>query len=31
MTSRSIWIPWLAHAMCDVAVFSIAWHLVIGF
>ena len=31
MTYRSIWIPWLAHAMCDVAVFSIAWHLVIGF
>lgn len=31
MTTRSIWIPWLAHAMCDLAVFSIAWHLVIGF
>ena len=28
---RSIWIPWLAHALCDVAVFSIAWHLIIGF
>ena len=31
LTSRSVWIPWLAHALCDVAVFTIAWQLVIGF
>ncbi len=31
MKYRSVWIPWLAHALCDIAVFSIAWHLLIGF
>ena len=28
---RSIWVAWVAHACADVAVFGIAWHLVIGF
>ena len=28
---RSIWVAWLAHAIADVAIFTIAWHLVIGF
>ena len=28
---RSIWIAWLAHAIADIAIFPIAWHLVIGF
>ena len=28
---RSIWVAWIAHACADVAVFGIAWHLVIGF
>tara|TARA_B100001559_G_scaffold97917_1_gene81945 strand:- start:36 stop:758 length:723 start_codon:yes stop_codon:yes gene_type:complete len=28
---RSIWIAWLAHAIADIAIFTIAWHLVIGF
>ena len=28
---RSIWIAWVAHAIADVAIFTIAWHLVIGF
>ena len=28
---RSIWIAWIAHAIADVAIFTIAWHLVIGF
>ncbi|MDG1556327.1 MAG: type II CAAX endopeptidase family protein, partial [Candidatus Poseidoniaceae archaeon] len=27
---RSIWVAWIAHACADVAVFGIAWHLVIG-
>tara|TARA_B100001250_G_C19801040_1_gene791064 strand:+ start:996 stop:1709 length:714 start_codon:yes stop_codon:yes gene_type:complete len=31
MKYRSIWIPWLAHAICDIAVFSIAWHMIIGY
>jgi|TARA_B110000902_G_scaffold41680_1_gene45107 membrane protease YdiL (CAAX protease family) len=28
---RSIWIAWIAHACADVAVFTIAWNIVIGF
>jgi membrane protease YdiL (CAAX protease family) len=28
---RSIWVAWIAHACADVAVFGIAWHLIIGF
>lgn len=28
---RSIWVAWLAHAMADVAIFAIAWNIVIGF
>ncbi len=28
---RSIWVAWVAHACADVAVFGIAWHLIIGF
>ena len=28
---RSIWIPWIAHAFADIAIFVIAWKIVIGF
>lgn len=28
---RSIWVAWLAHALADVAIFIIAWNVVIGF
>ena len=28
---RSVWVAWVAHACADVAVFGIAWHLIIGF
>jgi hypothetical protein len=28
---RSIWVAWVAHALADVAVFAIAWHLIVGF
>jgi membrane protease YdiL (CAAX protease family) len=25
---RSIWVPWVAHAFADVAIFLIGWHLI---
>lgn len=28
---RSIWVAWVAHACADVAIFTVAWNLVIGF
>ncbi len=28
---RSIWVAWVAHAIADVAVFAIAWQMVVGF
>ena len=28
---RSIWVAWVAHAIADIAIFTIAWHLIIGF
>ena len=28
---RSVWVVWVAHAIADVAVFAIAWHLIVGF
>lgn len=28
---RSIWVAWVAHALADVAVFAVAWHLIVGF
>jgi len=28
---RSIWIAWVAHACADIAIFAIAWDIVIGF
>jgi len=28
---RSIWVAWVAHACADVAIFAIAWDIVIGF
>ena len=28
---RSIWVAWVAHALADVAIFAIAWHLIVGF
>ena len=28
---RSIWIAWVAHACADVAIFAIAWNIIIGF
>lgn len=31
MTYRSIWVAWVAHAIADVAIFIIAWNMVIGF
>jgi membrane protease YdiL (CAAX protease family) len=27
---RSIWIPWIAHAIADVAIFVIGWHIIFG-
>ena len=28
---RSIWVAWGAHALADVAIFAIAWQLIVGF
>lgn len=28
---RSIWIVWITHACADVAIFAVAWNIVIGF
>ena len=28
---RSIWVAWVAHAIADVAIFVIAWHIIVGF
>ena len=28
---RSIWVAWVAHAIADVAIFAIAWHMIVGF
>ena len=28
---RSIWVAWVAHAIADVAVFAIAWQMIVGF
>ena len=28
---RSIWVAWVAHALADVAIFTIAWQLIVGF
>ena len=28
---RSIWIVWITHACADVAIFAVAWHILIGF
>ena len=28
---RSIWVAWVAHACADIAIFAIAWDIVIGF
>ena len=28
---RSVWVAWVAHAIADVAIFSIAWHMIVGF
>ncbi|MAE79090.1 MAG: hypothetical protein CL967_09235 [Euryarchaeota archaeon] len=28
---RSIWVAWVAHACADVAIFAIAWELIVGF
>ena len=28
---RSVWVAWVAHACADVAVFGVAWHMIIGF
>ena len=28
---RSIWVAWVAHALADVAIFAIAWQLIVGF
>jgi len=25
-----VWVAWITHALADVAIFAIAWHLVIG-
>jgi membrane protease YdiL (CAAX protease family) len=30
VTYRSVWVAWITHALADVAIFAIAWHLVIG-
>ena len=31
MRYRSIWVAWVAHAIADIAIFIIAWNMVIGF
>ena len=28
---RSVWVAWVAHAIADVAIFAIAWQLIVGF
>ena len=28
---RSVWIAWVAHACADVAIFAIAWQIIVGF
>ena len=28
---RSVWIAWVAHACADVAIFAIAWNIIVGF
>ena len=28
---RSVWVAWVAHAIADVAIFAIAWHMIVGF
>ena len=28
---RSVWIAWVAHACADVAIFAIAWKIIVGF
>jgi len=28
---RSVWIAWVAHACADVAIFAIAWEIIVGF
>lgn len=28
---RSIWVAWVAHAIADVAIFAIAWEMIVGF
>ena len=28
---RSIWVDWIDHALADVAIFAIAWQLIVGF
>ncbi len=28
---RSVWIAWVAHAFADVAIFAIAWNIIVGF
>ena len=28
---RSVWVAWVAHAIADVAVFAIAWQMLVGF
>ncbi len=28
---RSIWVAWVAHALADVAIFAIAWQMIVGF
>jgi len=30
VTYRSVWVAWITHALADVAIFAIAWHLIIG-
>lgn len=29
ITYRSVWVAWIPHALADIAIFAIAWHLVI--
>ena len=28
---RSVWVAWVAHAIADIAIFAIAWHMIVGF
>ena len=28
---RSVWVAWVAHAIADVAIFAIAWQMIVGF